>query len=136
LFAALRTIQEERLPPSEVLFYREDDGSFPLLAWLDRLPSKAQAKCLARLKRLEDLGHELRRPEADYLRDGIYELRASLGGVHYRMLYFFHGNLAAVVSHGITKEQSVPSGEIDRAIERKKRFTANPTRYTFRPELS
>jgi hypothetical protein len=31
---------------------------------------KAQQKCLARLKRLEDLGHELRRPEADYLRDG------------------------------------------------------------------
>jgi len=52
------------------------------------------------------------------------------------MLYFFHGNRAAVVSHGITKEQRVPSREIDRAIERKKRFTANPTPYTFRPELS
>jgi hypothetical protein len=35
------------------------------------------------------MGHELRRPEADFLRDGIYELRASLGGVHHRILYFF-----------------------------------------------
>jgi len=132
----LRTIEEERLPPTVVVFYQEEDGAVPLLEWLDRLHAKAQVKCLARLKRLEDLGHELRRPEADYLRDGIHELRASLGGVHYRILYFFHGNIAAVVSHGITKEQRVPPREIERAIERKNRFTTNPTRYMFRPELS
>lgn len=122
------------MPPTEVVFYREDDGSMPLIEWLDRLPAKAQAKCVARLKRLEDLGHELRRPEADYLRDGIYELRVSLGGVHYRILYFFSGNIAAVVSHGMTKERRVPAREIDRAIERKKKFIVNPTRYTFRSE--
>ena len=117
-----------------MVFYREDDGSVPLIEWLDRLPAKAQAKCVARLKRLEDLGHELRRPEADYLRDGIYELRVSLGGVHCRILYFFYGNIAAVVLHGMTKERRVPPREIDRAIERKKKFPANPTRYTFRSE--
>jgi len=27
------------------------------------------------------MGHELRRPEADFLRDGIHELRVSLQGV-------------------------------------------------------
>ena len=124
------------MPQTQVVFYQEEDGSVPLLEWLDRLPAKAHAKCLARLKRLEDLGHELRRPEADHLRDGIHELRASLGGIHYRILYFFHGNVAAVVSHGITKEQRVPPREIDRAIERKNKFTVNPRHYTFRPELS
>jgi hypothetical protein len=129
-------MKEQRLPPIVVLFYQEDDGTVPLIEWLDRPSPQVQAKCLAHLKRLEDLGHELRRPEADYLRGGIYELRASLGGVHYRMLYVFHGNLAAVVSQSITKEQRVPPREIDRTIERKNRFTANPTRYTFRPELS
>jgi hypothetical protein len=123
------------LPPTEVVFYLEEDGSTPLMEWLNGLPAKAQAKCLARLKRLEDLGHELRRPEADYLRDGIHELRASLGGVHYRILYFFHGNIAAVVSHGITKEQRVPPREIERAIDRKNRFITDPARYTFQPEL-
>ena len=114
----------------------EEDESVPLLEWLDHLPPKTQAKCLARLKRLEDLEHELRRPEAEYLRDGIHELRASLGGVHYRILYFVHGNIAAVISHGITKEQRVPPREIERAIARKTKFTTNPTRYNFRPELS
>jgi hypothetical protein len=50
------------------------------------------------------------------------------------MLYFFYGNVVAVVSHGIVKEQKVPSKEIDRAVERKKRFMANPQRHTFKPE--
>jgi hypothetical protein len=70
------------------------------------LQAKALEKCLARLLRLEELGHELRRPEGDYLRDDIYELRASLHGVHYRMLYFFHGTTAAIVSHGLIKERA------------------------------
>jgi phage-related protein len=77
------------------------------------------------------MGHELRRPEADLPRDGIYELRASLQGVHHRILYFFHGDVVAVVSHGLIKERSVPSKEIDHAIERKKRFVADPVRHTY-----
>lgn len=71
------------------------------------------------------------RPEADFLRDGIYELRASLGGVHHRILYFFHGAVAAMVSHGLAKERVVPPKEIDRAVERKKRFEANPAKHTY-----
>jgi phage-related protein len=83
------------------------------------------------MERLREMGHELRRPEADFLRDGIYELRVSLRGVHYRILYFFHGTVAAVVSHGLVKERAVPSKEIDRALERRKRFEASPRRYTY-----
>ncbi len=73
----------------------------------------------------------MRRPEADFLRDGIYELRASLGGVNYRVLYFFHGAVAAIVSHGIVKEGAVPSQEISHAVERKKRFESNPTKHSY-----
>jgi hypothetical protein len=86
-----------------------EDGSCPLLDWIEQLPVKVQAKCFLRVERLRELGHELRRPEADLLRDGIYELRASLQGVHYRILYFFHGAIAAVVAHGIVKEGAVPA---------------------------
>ena len=74
--------------------------------------------------------HELRRPEADLLRDGIHELRASFRGVHYRVLYFFHGQ-RAVISHGVVKEREVPSGEIDLAIDRWRRFEKNPDKHTF-----
>lgn len=103
-----------------------------MIEWLDGLPPKAQQKCLARLKRLEDLGHELRRPEADYLRDGIYDLRASCQGVHYRMLYFFHGRPAVVLTHGIVKEREVPSKEIERAVRTKTAFETSPGAHTFR----
>jgi phage-related protein len=119
---------------AEVVFYREDDGSVPVLEWLDSLPQKPRLKCLARLARLEKLGHELRRPEADYLRDGICELRASYQGVQYRMLYFFRGRAFAVLSHGLVKEDQVPSVEIDRAIRRKEKFVKNPEVHTFAGE--
>jgi hypothetical protein len=122
------------MPTTNVIFYREDDDSVPILDWLDAIPAKAQVKCLARLKRLEDLGHELRRPEADLLRDGIYELRVGLQGIHYRMLYFFHGKDVAVVSQGLTKERRVPPREIDAAIARMEKFEADPERHTFQPE--
>ena len=79
---------------------------------------------------LPEMGHELRHPEADFLRGDIYELRAILGGKHHRTLYFFHSTVAAVISHGVVKERVVPPKEIDRAIERKKRFEANPQRHT------
>jgi phage-related protein len=80
------------VPRTTVVLYSEEDGACPFLEWLDELPVKAQAKCLLRLERLRELGHELRRPEADFLRDGIYELRISLRHIQYRILYFFHGN--------------------------------------------
>lgn len=76
------------MPKTAVVLYCEEDGSCPCLEWLDELSVKAQAKRLLRLERLRELGHEPRRPGADLLRDGIYELRVSLQGIHYRILYF------------------------------------------------
>jgi len=101
-----------------------------MLDWLDSLPSKVVAKCRVRIERLAELGHELRRPEADVLRDGIYELRVGFRGHHYRMLYFFNRNVAVVLSHGLVKERAVPPVEIDRAIERKRIFDRNPMKHT------
>ena len=119
------------MPRMRLVFYQETDGTVPVLAWLDSLTPKAQDKCRLRLERLHEHGHELRRPEADYLRDGVYELRVSLQGIQYRMLYFFHGNLAAVVSHGLVKRQKVPPKDIDLAVRRKEAFEQNPKQHTY-----
>src|SRR5437667_10268478 len=118
------------MPRTRVALYLDDDGSVPFLEWFDGLSEKAQDKCRVRLQRLAALGHELGRPEADLLRDGIYELRVGLRGINYRMLYFFHGHIAAVISHGLVKERQVPPVEIDRAIRRMKQFLKNPTGHT------
>ena len=123
------------MPATELVLFKDDDGSVPFLEWFDGLQSKAQDKCRVRLERLEQLGHELRRPEADLLRDGIYELRVGLQGVNYRMLYFFHGKNLVVVSHGIVKERIVPPREIDLAIRRKAKFAANPEKHVFEEDV-
>ena len=119
------------MPKVRVVFYKERNGTVPILEWLEGIPEKARLKCVAKMERLKEEGHELRRPEADLLRDKIYELRSSLQGIHYRILYFFYGNIAAVVSHGIVKEDKVPPIEIERAIERRKKFEVNPTKHIF-----
>jgi phage-related protein len=98
--------------------------------WLDKLPSKVQDKCIVKVERLAEMGHELRRPEADYLQDGIYELRASHHGIHYRMLYFFHGK-TAVVSQGLIKEKKVPGREIELALRRRNRYANDPVAHTY-----
>jgi phage-related protein len=121
-----------------LLFFQNTDGLAPAWEWLRDLRvrnPKAYIKCVARIKRLAETGYELRRPEADFLRDGIYELRARLGSVNYRILYFFHGRNVAVLAHAITKENEIPASEIKRALERKKEFIANPVAHTFIGEI-
>jgi phage-related protein len=118
------------MPQTHVVFYRDDDGSVPVLEWLDGLPYKAQDKCRVKIERLRDLGHELRRPEADFLRDGIYELRVRLRRVNYRMLYFFQRDVAAVIAHGLVKERQVPAKDINRAVRWKRKFEQDPQRHT------
>ena len=120
------------MPQVTVLFYKELDESVPLIDWLTKVrPKRAKTKCLALIKLLATMGHELKRPRTDTLRDGIRELRTEVGNINYRLLYFFHGNDCVVLTHGITKENKVPATEIDKAIERKHLFESNPTNHTF-----
>lgn len=121
------------MPESEVIYFQEEDRTVPMVQWLDSLDRKARLKCMVRLQRLAEAGHELRRPEADYLHDNIYELRASFRSLHYRMLYFFHGRSAVVVSHGLVKEREVSAREIEVAIRRRRQFREDPERHSFKP---
>ncbi len=76
------------------------------------------------------MGNALRRPHADYLRDGIYELRFRVNTVQYRLLYFFFDQNAACISHGITKEDDIEDRDIDFAINCKNLVRLNPDKYT------
>lgn len=113
--------------------YRESSGEVPIEEWLDELGQmepRALAKCLERILRLSHLGYEMRRPHADNLGDGIFELRAKSGNVHYRILYFFHGQNVVVLSHGLTKKGKVPEGDIKRAIQRMNHVKRDPDTHT------
>jgi hypothetical protein len=122
------------MPYTEVFFYKEDDGSVPVLDWLLDLRKKnerAAKKCFSLVMLLRELGSELRRPRADLLRDGIYELRTEVGNVNYRILYGFVGKNVAVLACGLTKGKSVPAREIDRAILRIAKYKQNPARHRY-----
>ncbi|WP_414541932.1 type II toxin-antitoxin system RelE/ParE family toxin [Nostoc sp. CCY0012] len=126
------------MPKTHVVFYQEEDGEVPVLQWLMQLVKenrKGYANCVARIKQLADSGYELRRPAADYLKDGIYELRAKHIHVQYRILYFFHGQNVAILAHAITKEEvAVPPIDIERAIARKLLFEENSEAHTYEEE--
>ncbi len=123
------------MPNVTIQMFRDENGDVPFLEWFESLPTKAQAKCLVRLDRLEEMGNELRRPEADYLRDAIYELRIKSQRLNYRILYFFHGRSAVVLSHGLQKEKAVPPREIELALHRKLLFASDPDKYGLTEEL-
>lgn len=127
------------MPETKVIFYQDQDSAAPVLEWLKTLlkqDRKGYANCVARIQQLASTGYELRRPAADYLRDGIYELRAKHIRVQYRILYFFSGQNVAILAHAITKdEEQVPNTEIERAIQRKAQFEANPAVHTYVEEI-
>jgi hypothetical protein len=91
----------------------------------------SQDKCVVKIERLRQLGHELRRPEADLLRNGIYELRIGREGINYRILYFFQGRIAAILAHGLIKEREVPEKDIRFALERKRLFEQDPDKHMY-----
>jgi phage-related protein len=122
------------VPTCEVVHYRDADGSAPVLDWLAELGRRDRAALLkahARLALLEEMGHELRRPVADAVRDGLFELRWRVGRSNYRILYFFHGSRVAVVAHGLTKEAALPLADIERALARKREFERDPAGHSF-----
>nr|WP_323263534.1 type II toxin-antitoxin system RelE/ParE family toxin [Pseudanabaena galeata] len=127
------------VPKAQVIFYQDEGGAAPVLEWLKVLlkqDRKGYANCVARIQQLASTGYELRRPAADYLRDGIYELRAKHIHVQYRILYFFDGQNIAILAHAITKDtDQVPIADIDKAIRRKRLFEKNPSIHTYEEDL-
>lgn len=117
-----------------MLFYRSTSGKSPVVDWLKQLKEKDRhgfAKCVALIRRLAQEGHELRRPVADFLEDGVYELRARRGRVNYRLLYFFHGQNVAVLAHALSKKAVIPAADLKRALKRKQAFEASPAVHTY-----
>ncbi|MCK4632761.1 MAG: type II toxin-antitoxin system RelE/ParE family toxin [candidate division Zixibacteria bacterium] len=110
----------------------KDGHRVPVLDWLDRLQRKARLKCYHAFSRLESEGHKLRRPEADNLGDGIYELRVKHSGNNYRILYSFDGQTVVVLTHAFSKKTGgVPKRDIATAIKRMAKYRRGKARYSF-----
>lgn len=112
----------------KIIFFKKGQDC-PVKKFLDELPKKVKAKAEVRLEGLAKFGHELRRPDSEYLRDGIYELRWRFQSVNYRILYFFYGRETIILAQGLTKEKQVPIRDIEIALWRKKIFEKDPGRH-------
>ncbi len=122
------------MPETKVYFYRENDKVVPVFDWLKGIYKKdfkAYTYCIERIDLLKEFGHQLRRPHADYLQDGIYELRIKSRRTQYRILYFFHGQNAIILAHGLIKEDKILLVDIERAKRRKAIYESNPDNHRY-----
>ena len=90
------------------IYYFVDERGYNFVKeFIDNLPTKEQAKIFAYIAELKNQGHNLRRPLADYLGNGIYELRPKDN----RIFYFFFLKDSAVLVHAIKKKTDKISKE-------------------------
>lgn len=99
-----------------VYYFIDERGNNPVRAFIDSLSIKEQAKVFAYLDELKNQGHNLRRPMADYLGNGIYELRPKRN----RIFYFFFIKENVVLVHAIRKRtRGIPKSDLELCIKRK-----------------
>ena len=101
----------------KVRYYKNDEGECPVADFIETLSEKDKKKIDAWVEHLEQKGINLRRPQGDYLRDGIHELRIKLSRGQSRTLYFFCFENYIVLTHVFYKgTDEVPESEINKAL--------------------
>ena len=100
-----------------ICFFIDERGECPVEEFILKLSVQERAKITAYLVELKNQGHNLRRPMADYLGEGIYELRPRDN----RIFYFFFFRETAVLLHAIRKKTDrIPVGDLNLCLKRKK----------------
>jgi phage-related protein len=106
-----------------LIFYRNTAGRCPVEEFIEDLPDEDAREIVASIAALRELGNKARRPLADYLEDGIYELRARRLKKRFRVLYTFAGKRTILLLAGfVKKSKAVPPREIKKAKALKKDY--------------
>jgi phage-related protein len=107
----------------KVLYYSSANGECPVKEFINSRNINNQQKITAMIDYLQEIGVNLPRPYADYLRDGFYELRVKLSGDETRTIYFFCFETYIVLTHSFIKTtQKVPDSEFNKALKYKEDF--------------
>ena len=102
----------------KVVLFRDNKGHCPVDEYIKKLSPTQQDKVFAFIKRLQEMGFNLRRPTGDYLGDktGLYELRPA----RHRILYYFHARKYIVLLHAFLKTtDEIQESDIEQASFRK-----------------
>ena len=101
---------------SNIYYFIDERGHSPVKEFIDSLTGNEQAKIFAYIIELKNQGHNLRRPIADYLGNGIYELRPRDN----RIFYFFFLKDNVVLIHAIKKKtKKISQEDLNLCIKRK-----------------
>jgi phage-related protein len=113
----------------DVEFYTLPGGACPTKEFLDGLNKKDELPYVLReIDLLREFGNQLHRPHADYLEDGIYELRIPIKRKQYRLLYFYFYQEKIIISHGLRKETRVKTSDLEKAEKHKANYFAQHER--------
>jgi phage-related protein len=88
----------------EVLYFQSERGESPIEDFLNELPRKARAKCIAYIDMLEEFGLNLPRSFIAKVRGDLWELRPEWAGTEYRFLYITLIGQRIVIVHALTKK--------------------------------
>lgn len=102
----------------DIYYFVDEEKSEPVREYLQGLTEPERAKVYAYLHHLSEVGHQLKRPQGDYLggKTELYELRPGRN----RILYFFiHRNKIILLHAFLKKTQEIPEREIKIAMKRK-----------------
>ncbi|MBN1983023.1 MAG: type II toxin-antitoxin system RelE/ParE family toxin [Chitinivibrionales bacterium] len=119
-----------------VIYYEHKDGACPIYKFLESRTDREKAKLFNWIALLEREGPQLPRPYADFLEDGIHELRIKLSGDQVRVLYFFCYHDFIVLTHCFTKHTAkVPVTEIETAKKCRMDFLKRYTEKKIREQI-
>ena len=100
----------------DLYYFVDHRGKAPVEEFIISLPAKERSKVFAYIHKLQHEGYNLRRPMADYLGNGIYELRPKAN----RIFFFFFLKDSIVLLHAIRKKTyAVPSSDLELCLKRK-----------------
>lgn len=109
----------------KIVYYEDSNGVSQVYDFINSQKVTNQAKISSWLSLLEEKGPVLPRPYADFLRNGIHELRIKLSGNQFRILYFFCFKDFVVLTNSFTKTTSrVPEKQIRMAEKHREDFLA------------
>jgi phage-related protein len=106
-----------------VIYYSDSDNKCEVKDFIKSLDLEERKKVLAWIEQLQIQGPNLPRPYADFLKDGIHELRIQTSGEKNRILYFFcYVNFIVLTHQFIKTTKEVPEKEIKKSIKLMKDF--------------
>jgi phage-related protein len=107
----------ERKPKLGCRFYKTDSGNEPVKDWLKELPAEVRKEVGSDIQVVQ-WRWPLGKPLVDGFGDGLFEVRTSLDGNIYRVLFCLEGSTMILLHGFMKKTQQTPKQDVGIARKR------------------